>query len=600
MKRAVWAGCLLLALGLLASVALADGFGLTTSSGPSGSSFGGGPTVGSAAPPDVPWDHWAYEAVSDLYDAGLLEGFPDGTFKGNRTMTRYEFAQALARVMDRVEAMVPGMAGEGDPGETGPAGPAGAQGPAGPKGDAGPAGAPGAAGPKGDPGPKGERGPQGPAGTVSQAELEAAIKRAIGDANLVDEQKLADEIQRLRDEFRPELDQLADKIDALAGEVDALETRVKALEDKKDPVTGVLSFDMGVTASGPSASNPFANWRAFSSQEAVVALYKRINSKTSAAVVLFDNNNSGVSDDPNNRIAPVRNFISPDEAWVRITDTEVFGVKTDVTIGRQYVKYGYGLTYDNDYFSTDGFRVASMDWDVDEAEVFVGSQRGSRIPQVVVRVGDKLGSDGYAGVTWVANDGAAYGPPGRLGVDANYKYSDEKAIRAEVSLTPAAFATTNIAWFAEADLVDKDDWDLAVGAASAPNGYNPANDHNTGLSPYTRNYAELACGVGGIPGGAYGPGFWFKRTNALLPMVRGESAQWIKMTYHSDSGRDFDFRVIREGTAASERYTALANTAISVHGDFNVELGLGLTALRSANAMQHVGGLMSGKASWSF
>ena len=42
--------------------------------------------------PDVPKNHWAYAYVKDLAEKGLLEGFPDGEFKGNRTFTRYEFA----------------------------------------------------------------------------------------------------------------------------------------------------------------------------------------------------------------------------------------------------------------------------------------------------------------------------------------------------------------------------------------------------------------------------------------------------------------------------------------------------------------------------
>lgn len=49
--------------------------------------------------PDVPSNHWAYEAVSDLSRRGLVEGYPDGTFGGDRMMTRYEFAQIVYRAM---------------------------------------------------------------------------------------------------------------------------------------------------------------------------------------------------------------------------------------------------------------------------------------------------------------------------------------------------------------------------------------------------------------------------------------------------------------------------------------------------------------------
>ena len=49
--------------------------------------------------PDVAVNHWAYEAVSDLSRRGLVEGYPDGTFGGDRLLTRYEFAQIVYRAI---------------------------------------------------------------------------------------------------------------------------------------------------------------------------------------------------------------------------------------------------------------------------------------------------------------------------------------------------------------------------------------------------------------------------------------------------------------------------------------------------------------------
>lgn len=49
--------------------------------------------------PDVSSNHWAYEAVSDLSRRGLVEGYPDGTFGGDRLLTRYEFAQIVYRAL---------------------------------------------------------------------------------------------------------------------------------------------------------------------------------------------------------------------------------------------------------------------------------------------------------------------------------------------------------------------------------------------------------------------------------------------------------------------------------------------------------------------
>jgi hypothetical protein len=45
-------------------------------------------------------NHWAYDAVEQLAAKGILEGYPNGTFKGNRAMTRYEIAQMVARMMN--------------------------------------------------------------------------------------------------------------------------------------------------------------------------------------------------------------------------------------------------------------------------------------------------------------------------------------------------------------------------------------------------------------------------------------------------------------------------------------------------------------------
>ena len=48
---------------------------------------------------DVPADHWAYDAISQLAADGVIEGYGDGTFRGNQEITRYEMAQMVARAM---------------------------------------------------------------------------------------------------------------------------------------------------------------------------------------------------------------------------------------------------------------------------------------------------------------------------------------------------------------------------------------------------------------------------------------------------------------------------------------------------------------------
>lgn len=74
---------------------------------------------------DVPDNHWAYEAVENLKKAGCLVGYPDGLFRGNRPMSRYEFAAAahacwqkmmgmFSDMSDQIENIKKGMGGGND------------------------------------------------------------------------------------------------------------------------------------------------------------------------------------------------------------------------------------------------------------------------------------------------------------------------------------------------------------------------------------------------------------------------------------------------------------------------------------------------------
>ena len=68
-----------------------------------------GVTTAFAANPfsDVTPDSWAYQAVSQLAQSGIVNGYPDGTFKGQNNITRYEMAQMVAKAManqDRANA----------------------------------------------------------------------------------------------------------------------------------------------------------------------------------------------------------------------------------------------------------------------------------------------------------------------------------------------------------------------------------------------------------------------------------------------------------------------------------------------------------------
>ena len=91
----------------LATLVLAAGFSLSsllaTGMGASATPFS-----------DVPANHWAYQAIQSLAADGLVEGYPDGKFKGDRPLTRYEMAVLVARVIAKLQANGAGYASKAD------------------------------------------------------------------------------------------------------------------------------------------------------------------------------------------------------------------------------------------------------------------------------------------------------------------------------------------------------------------------------------------------------------------------------------------------------------------------------------------------------
>jgi hypothetical protein len=138
---------------------------------------------------DVPLNHWAYNAVNSLAEKGVLEGYPEGTFGGKKYLTRYEFAQAIARLLERLEEM------------------------------------------KGVPGPRGAVGPPGPAGAAGSG------------AGLTPEQRQM--IDRLAKEFGPELKSLRSDLDGLEKRVEDLEAAPGA-QLPAIKVSGDISWRLGL------------------------------------------------------------------------------------------------------------------------------------------------------------------------------------------------------------------------------------------------------------------------------------------------------------------------------------------------------------------
>lgn len=124
---------------------------------------------------DVPPGHYAFDAVNSLAARSVLKGYPDGSYRGRRAITRYEAALGLTRLQaaagDLIDESLRKRQSSFDRG--GPKGPAGA------------------AGPQGPAGPEGRRGPSGPPG-VRPAEIDD-IRRELG--------MMRDSLTRLRETF---------------------------------------------------------------------------------------------------------------------------------------------------------------------------------------------------------------------------------------------------------------------------------------------------------------------------------------------------------------------------------------------------------------
>ncbi|MES2465423.1 MAG: S-layer homology domain-containing protein [Armatimonadota bacterium] len=122
---------------------------------------------------DVPTDHWAYQSVDRLQKDGIVIGYPDGTYGGKRAMTRYEFAVAIARLLEKIPAAVD------------------------------------------------------LSNYYTKAETDEAIRAAT--AGFATKEEVA-ELRRLVNEFQTELTTLGVDVDALKKRMTALEGRVTALE----------------------------------------------------------------------------------------------------------------------------------------------------------------------------------------------------------------------------------------------------------------------------------------------------------------------------------------------------------------------------------
>jgi len=159
---------------------------------------------------DVPTDHWAYSSVEKLRDAGIVIGYPDGTYGGRRAMTRYEFATAIARLMDMLNGKIDAI----KPGGSGPDLSAYAL-----KTDI-----------------------PSTAGLAKQSDLDA-LRTELTNRLTQNEGAVA-ALRDLVNQFQPELQRLGQNVAALNARVDALDKRLTAVEteQRRVTITGEMNF----------------------------------------------------------------------------------------------------------------------------------------------------------------------------------------------------------------------------------------------------------------------------------------------------------------------------------------------------------------------
>lgn len=362
----------------------------------------------------VPFDHWAYDAVQKLVESGIIVGYPDGTFRGERTMTRYEFAMAISRLLDLIPQAGPGdttiggntrpgVGPKGDTGATGatgavgaqgaqgpqgpagprgergaagPAGPAGAAGVAGPAGPPGPAGVAGAPGPRGErgpvgptgpkgdmgpagpagagaPGPAGPAGPQGPQGPAGPAGVQGpqGVAGPVGPAGAKGDKGDAPTPEEVRAICKKLLDEFSDDIKAIRDDVDALEDTVYDLSDR-------VAY-LEEAARGPKAFG-YIDYRIGYTGTEIQAGNEFDNLTAKVGI------EGRVTNDLFARIAlKTRDAASYtddynagqiwlDEAYLKFPTRSL--LHADWTVGRQFVSDGLGLLINNERQSLQGLR----------------------------------------------------------------------------------------------------------------------------------------------------------------------------------------------------------------------------------------------------
>jgi len=490
---------------------------------------------------DVPQDHWAYNAVEKLASAGLMEGYPDGAYKGKSTMTRYEFAVAIARLMDRVEQL------------------------------------------GGVPGPAGPAGPPGPASAGGLTPEQQAL------------------LDRLAKEFAPELKALRSDLDALTKRVEELEARpaptmpVMTVGGNISWRTGVYGTELGfedVESTGYPAQD-FDWWYSegklgggsafgvipvstFTLGDIAIPIsdclkdsFKAGDFMTMRTRVNFSGNLT-----PNTNVmvqllaGPTTNLAYPnifsdfpgswtgnglmdvvqiDQAWVNYGGR--FITPVDLRVGKQYLKRGSGLLFDNDQeglkalradFGTGSVRVGTLLGMLD-VEQFLG--RTGPVPFGVGPDGKPYETDGQDNINLFYLDWKFAGDWMLGGNLLESGFNDEQGW--SVSLSGPALGLSLYgeysqltAWPTGDDFFDwSGDGVQQVGEVSldeSDNAWLAGLKYSNPWISLNGEYGEVDAGYGlAVPSGGwdafYGPGIWNLPLSALHPRaeIDPHDINWI-------------------------------------------------------------------------
>ncbi len=288
---------------------------------------------------DVPTDHWAYDAIDKLQAEGFVEGYPDGTFRGNRSFTRYEMAMVVARIWDRLNSELKNLVI-----------------------------------PEGD--------------WATNADLDDAISMI---------EDLRAEFQADLDEMNIKLDDLTGRMDAAEGRISALEanlgkvqvsgtlrTRIEDIVTNDYEVYGGFQNPSGMNQySAIIAGTPGSNPGEMFEFEELINLAFDANPSDYLDVHMNLLQIASYLNAPKGDRFPPNQALVIDEAWAKAdmmklmgwSPTELFN-RFKLTVGRQYACFGeFGLAFDNGYETRPGILI-DVGGDRLDLKAFIG--RNSR------------------------------------------------------------------------------------------------------------------------------------------------------------------------------------------------------------------------------